>query len=147
MVIILHNEQGFVQTAITHSDMGLVEMSQKYADSNILHILLEEHDDIDLMNCYVINPLDLETKQVINRPYIEVHGLEDRPLKSDGMDTMKITTMPVCNLKVLFGQLEVANIQTDEPVEIVSDQQGVFTLLFEAEFPYQIRRVTIEAVK
>lgn len=140
MVIVLYDAQGRVQSIITQSDVGLIEMSQKYTEQNVQHVLLENHDDIDLMNSYVVDG------EVLTRPLVTINGSENRPLKADSKDKMILTTDPICSVIVYFNQIEIARAETNDPLEITSDFPGEFVLIFDPSWPYQMQKIVIEVV-
>lgn len=139
MILVVHDNTGRIQQCVTHFETGLEDLSKKYDELGIAHVLISE--DFDMMNSYILDG------EVVDMPAIQIEGIEDRALKADGVDVFPVVTTPPSTMKVFFGETEIAKVQTSlTSVDLTSDHPGTFTLVFEAEWPYRQEVVIVEAV-
>ena len=143
MRLVIHDGELITQIII-QSEVTLEELSKRYSDAGIPHLL--HAGDADIIDSYVQNP-DSPGKAVVAKPSVTITG-ELRPIVADGADTLAFVIEPRdCTAYVMFDS-KLVHLEElgDGLLEFSADHAGAYTLIITAPHPFKPTQIVVEAV-
>lgn len=133
---------------LVYDEKGFIEQAIMIGDFERLQAVYEANGKNTICGVNIAEPHKVYVRDgmVLMRPEIEIAG-EVRPIRADGIDTLHFQVSPQA-YKVtvkLNGVTVHQEDDTDGQLEFAVDHAGVYTLKFEAEFPYLPTELTLEA--
>jgi hypothetical protein len=135
-MLVIYDDNGAVLQSIMAGDFEALEAIYREKGHKVLAV---DHID-DPERLYVVND------KLLVRPVVSVGG-EIRTVAADGVDTLHFVTYPVSySLKVWLGNTVVhEESATTGVLDFSTTEPGIYTLMFEAAFPYFRTILTLEA--